>query len=52
MLPKSERRRGVGGEFLMAAADVLNEPWPAAIRAADRARFSPCIGRSRAYSRA
>jgi hypothetical protein len=48
----AERWCGVGGEFVVAAADVLDEACPAAITSADRKRVSPHIGRSRAFSRA
>jgi hypothetical protein len=42
----------VGGEFIVAAAEVLDEGMPPAARVrADRWRFRPRIGRSRAFSR-
>jgi hypothetical protein len=40
----------VGGEFVVAAAEVLDEARPAAMIRADRRRFSPRIGRSRPWS--
>ena len=44
--------RDVGGEFVVAAAEVLDEGMPGGDhRAAERKRFSPRIGRSRAFSR-
>jgi hypothetical protein len=49
---QAERRWGVGGEFVVAAAEVWTSAWPVAIRAAERNCFSPRIGRSRAFSRA
>jgi hypothetical protein len=41
----------IGGEFIVAAVKILDERCPAARIRADRRRFRPRIGRSRAFSR-
>ena len=41
----------VGGEFMVAAEEVLHEGVPALMIRAGLRRFTPRIGRSRAFSR-